>query len=254
MERTIDINCDLGESYGNFKVGNDEAIFPHISSCNIACGFHGGDPRHIEETIDRAIAHEVQIGAHPSYQDLAGFGRRSMAVKPEDLKSIVKYQIAALKGLVESKGAKLNYVKPHGALYNDAAWDTDIGVAICAAISELDDSLALMGLANSAIGRLAVEGGLKFIAEAFADRRYAADGTLVARSRENAIIHSPEDASNQVLRMITEGVVESQEGQDIAIEASSICIHGDHPNSVEIATHLRAALEANAISVKAFSV
>ena len=183
MKRTsIDINCDMGESYGRYQLGNDEKMMSYISSCNIACGFHGGDPLVMERTLQQAIEHGVQIGAHPSYPDRSGFGRRKMDVDKQELKAIIKYQIAAIQGMAQSLNAKVSYVKPHGALYNRAASDPIEAATILKAIHEIDPELILMGLAGSLVEAMAHEKGQPFIAEAFADRRYDKNGQLVARS------------------------------------------------------------------------
>jgi len=230
--QSIDINCDMGESYGQFVIGNDAAIFPYISSCNIACGLHGGDPLTIEATIRQALQHGVRIGAHPSYPDLAGFGRRRMHLPPAELTAVVKYQIAVLKSLTESQGGQLAYVKPHGALYNVAADDETEARAVLRAVQEMDSALALMGLAGSTMERLAAEVGCAFIAEAFADRRYTAQGRLVARSRAGAVLETPALAAAQVLRLVQQQQVESNEGPPVVVRAQSICIHGDNPAAV----------------------
>lgn len=235
----IDINCDMGESYGRFKVGNDDLLFPYITSCNIACGFHGGDPLIIERTIKNALAHQVRIGAHPSYPDLVGFGRRKMQIPSDELRAMVKYQVAALKSLTESFGGRLEYVKPHGALYNTAASSEKETLAIIQAIREIDDNLALMGLAGSVMQRVANEQNMPFIAEAFADRKYMADGKLRSRSLEGAVIHDAEVAAQQVLSIVKKQEVESYEGVAISVKADSVCIHGDNVGAVGILKQLR---------------
>ena len=178
----VDINCDMGESFGNFSVGNDTAIFPFITSSNIACGLHAGDPYHIEQTIRMAIKHKVQIGAHPGYPDLQGFGRRVIPMSSDELSASVKYQVSAIKGMVESEGAHLTYVKPHGALYNEMAKNGKEAVIVIKAIKAIDPNLMIMGLAGSHMRTLVEAEGMHFIAEAFADRRYEADGKLRSRT------------------------------------------------------------------------
>ena len=241
-QMTIDLNCDMGESYGQFVIGNDAAIFPYIDSCSIACGLHGGDPLTIEATITQALAHGVRIGAHPSYPDLAGFGRRRMHLPPAELTAVVKYQVAALKSLTESHGGRLAYVKPHGALYNVAAADEAEARAVLRAVRELDPALALMGLAGSTMERVAAEAGCTFIAEAFADRRYSAQGRLVARSQAGAVLETPALAAAQVLRLVQHQEVESIDGTPVPVRAQSICIHGDNPQAVNILRAIREAL------------
>ena len=245
--KTIDINCDMGESYGQFKVGNDAAIFPYISSCNIACGFHGGDPLHIERTIKSALAHKVRIGAHPAYPDLAGFGRRKMQLPKEELVAIIKYQVAALKGMTESLGGRLAYVKPHGALYNTAASHVAETIAIIEAIQAVDPNLALMGLAGSVTEQVAKERKINFIAEAFADRQYTADGRLMARSQEGAVIHEPMRSAAQVWAIISKQEVPCAAGHFIPMQAQSICIHGDNLQAVAILQAIDLLLEQNGI-------
>lgn len=242
----------MGESYGNFRLGNDEEIFPYISSCNIACGFHAGDPLHMEKTIDLAIKHEVQMGAHPSYPDLAGFGRRKMHIPSEELRTLVKYQIAALKGMVESRGGKLRYVKPHGALYNSVADNPKEGRAIIQAIQEIDDSLLLMGLAGSGMESLAQEMNISFVPEAFADRYYEPDGCLRSRTLDHAVITQAEEAAEQVRAIVQDREIKSWNGEKVPIRAQSICIHGDNPHAVDILKAIEAQLKIHGIKKQAF--
>lgn len=230
----IDINCDLGESYGHFQIGADEQVFPYISSCNIACGFHGGDPLHIERTIERALKHGVRIGAHPSYPDLAGFGRRYMQIPPDELRALIKYQVAALKGMTESAGGTLAYVKPHGALYNRAADDPVEARALLDALLEIDPGLALMGLAGSLLEQMAADEKRPFIAEGFADRRYSAAGRLLPRTRPNALLPTPEEAAAQACRLVLEKGVVCDTGTFVALQVQSICVHGDHPAAPQV--------------------
>ncbi len=249
----IDINCDMGESYGNYKIGNDDAIFPYITSCNIACGFHGGDPLHIEATIKNALSHNVQIGAHPGYPDLSGFGRRRMHIVPEELRALVKYQIAAIKSLTESLGGKLSYVKPHGALYNTAADHEGDAMAIAQAVHEIDPNLTLMGMADSFVDKAASSYKLAFVAEAFADRKYETNGRLRSRNKEGAVIQSPDDAADQVVSIVLDQKVTSYDQTPVAIQAESICIHGDNPKAVMILEAIDAKLKENNILKKSFS-
>lgn len=232
--KKLDLNCDLGESYGRFIIGQDEALFPYLTSCNIACGFHGGDPLHIERTIRRALAHGLQIGAHPSYPDLMGFGRRKMEIPPEELQAIVKYQVAALKGLVESAGGRLAYVKPHGALYNSMVERADEAEAVVAAVKAIDPALAVMGLAGSQVKGIAETAGLRFIAEAFADRRYDERGHLVARGRVGAVIQDATLAAEQVRQIWEQGQVTTIGGTKLPLRADSFCVHGDNPAALAI--------------------
>lgn len=250
----IDINCDMGESYGQFFVGNDALIFPYITSCNVACGFHGGDPLHIEHTIKGALDHGVQLGVHPSYPDLQGFGRRKIKMKAEELKAVIKYQIAAVKGMAESLGGKLMYVKPHGALYNEMTVNETEALTVIEAIREVAPQLALMGLAGSMLEQTAEKSDMVFIPEAFADRRYEADGTLVSRSKEEAVIKDPELAVRQVLSIVRHKVVETVEGTTIPIHARSICIHGDNTAAVAILKTLSSTFKAYHITKRKFTV
>lgn len=230
----FDLNCDLGESYGRFQVGNDDALFPYLTSCNIACGFHGGDPLHIERTIQKALDHELRIGAHPSYPDLMGFGRRKMQIPPAELRALIKYQVAALKGMVESAGGKLAYVKPHGALYNSMVKDGEEAAAVVEAIQSIDPSLAVMGLAGSPVQAIVESAGMSFIAEGFADRRYTDAGQLVARGTPGAVIADPAVAAEQVRSVVQERKLITQSGKPFPLQADSFCIHGDNPAAVSI--------------------
>ncbi|MEQ9425207.1 MAG: 5-oxoprolinase subunit PxpA [Cyclobacteriaceae bacterium] len=249
---SVDINCDMGESYGRFRVGNDEAIFPYISSCNIACGFHGGDPLHIERTIQLAQQYDVQIGAHPSYPDLSGFGRRKMEIPLEELKALVKYQISAVKGLAESHGVPLKYVKPHGALYNTVAKSEAESRAIIEAVREISGDLILLGLAGSVTAELSIKMDQPFAAEAFADRKYESDGSLRSRNLEGAVLTDPEKAAQQVLSIIKDEKVIAYNGDSVSIKADSICIHGDNTNAVHILQSISESLDAEGIMKKSF--
>jgi UPF0271 protein len=249
---TIDLNCDMGESYGRYQIGQDDLVFPHITSSNIACGFHGGDPLHIEQTIQKAIKYRVQIGAHPGYPDLQGFGRRNMQIPATELKSIVKYQVAALKGLVESHGAHLHYVKPHGALYNTMARDVQEATAVIEAILEIDAKLKIMGLAGSLVKEVVQQKGGQFIAEAFADRSYNLDGSLMSRIQKGAVLHAPETIAEQVLSIVQKKGVYTITGDFVRIDAQSICIHGDNPEVVPILNAISAKLKQMGIQKNAF--
>ena len=251
--KSIDINCDMGESHGNFKVGNDTAIFPHITSSNIACGMHAGDPYHIERTIDLALQHGVQIGAHPGYPDLQGFGRRVIPMKRAELKAYVKYQVAALKGMVESAGGTLAYVKPHGALYNEIAANASEAETVIAGIKAIDPELIVMGLAGSHVEDIARAADMAFVAEAFADRRYEADGKLRSRLKENAVIGSAEDAANQVVSVTLNNQTHTLDGTAVAIKAQSFCIHGDNPAAIDILKAITDQLAQSGIEKRAFS-
>lgn len=248
MSYKVDLNCDMGESYGRFQIGNDEALMPLISSANIACGFHGGDPLTIEKTITLALQNQVRIGAHPAYPDLLGFGRRYMKVPDKELQAIIKYQVVALKGMVESQGGRVSYVKPHGALYNAMVSDGTLSKIVLKAIQKIDSQLLTMGLAGSETEKAAQEMQVPFMAEAFADRRYNLDGTLKSRQEENSVIHDPSQATKQVLSIILNQKI-TLEKQEIAIKAQSFCIHGDNPNAVEILKVLHQSFQEKNIQI-----
>lgn len=243
----IDINSDLGESFGNYTMGNDAEIMKYITSANIACGLHGGDPVVMEKTIMLALENNVAIGAHPGYPDLVGFGRRKMDLKPTEVRAYVLYQIAALKGMVEAMGGKLQHVKAHGALYNFAVKDYETALAIAQAVYMAGPELILFGPVNSEILRAAEQTGLKTASEFFADRAYTKEGTLVPRSQPGAVIHDAAISNARVLHMIRENKVEEIGGTTIDIEADTVCIHGDNPAAIEMARLLREFLENNDI-------
>ncbi len=251
--KKIDLNCDLGESYGRFKIGNDEGIMPYITSCNIACGFHSGDPLTIVKTINLAAKYGVQIGAHPSYPDLQGFGRRPMNMSNEELEACVKYQIAALKSLSESLGQRLKHVKPHGALYNAAAKDLSIARVLISAVKDLDAGLVFVGPAMNEMSAFAASLDVKYASEVFADRRYNDDLTLVNRSHAEAMIINPDDAKKQVLDMCVRNEVTTLSGQQKKIVADTICLHGDQPDAVLFTTTLRQALLDQGLELKAYA-
>lgn len=227
----IDINCDMGESYGNVIIGHDAAIFPYITSCNIACGFHGGDAVHMEKTVLLALKHGVRIGAHPSYPDRENFGRKAMQIPLPELKAVVRYQLAALIGVTKALGGAVKYVKPHGALYNTAADNKEVAIAIVESVQSMDVDLAVMGLPQSAIEEVTLSRGMTFVREAFADRRYHRNGRLISRDVPGAVIEDPHLAAQQGLAIVVKKAVTSIEGDVITIDAQSICVHGDHPNT-----------------------
>lgn len=249
----IDINCDLGESVGQHKVGQDEIVFPFITSCNIACGFHGGDPTHMENTIKNALKYNVQIGAHPSYPDQAGFGRRKMKLEAEELKAILKYQITELTSMTDSLGGKVAYVKPHGALYNTAADNKEEATVIVEAIKEIGDELALLGMAGSEMEAVAQNQGVPFFAEAFADRKYNSRGRLLSRNLPGSVIEEPNEAAAQVISLVLDQQVHSDQGTNIAVNAHSICVHGDNAQALIILKAIDQALQERKILKKAFS-
>jgi len=229
----IDLNCDMGESYGDNIVGNDEAVMPYITSANIACGFHGGDPLTIEKTIRLALKYGVAIGAHPGYNDLKNFGRQPMILSPDELRASILYQVGALKSMTETLGGKLRHVKPHGAMYNSAASDFDMAMVIAKAVRDIDSSLILVGLSQSELINAAKKVGLAHASEVFADRAYNDDGSLVSRNLPGAVIHDTKVMIDRVIRMVKESVVETVNGKIIPIQADTICVHGDNAVAVE---------------------
>ena len=250
--KTIDLNSDLGESYGAWRMGDDAAMLEVVSSANVACGFHAGDPAGILRTVKAAAERGVFIGAHVSYPDLAGFGRRDMDIAPADLTADVVYQIGALSGLAAAAGSKVRYVKPHGALYNRIAVDAVQGAAVIAALKSVDPTLVLMGLAGAPILDQARAAGLAVVAEAYADRAYTPAGHLVPRREVGAVLHDASLIAARMVRLATEGVVEAIDGSVIRIDAQSICVHGDSPGAVAIAREVRGRLEAAGIAVAQF--
>ncbi|HEX7118469.1 MAG TPA: 5-oxoprolinase subunit PxpA [Longimicrobiales bacterium] len=250
MER-VDLNCDLGEGFGVYRIGMDEAVLPYVTSVNIACGFHAGDPGVMHRTVAAAVARGVAVGAHPGLPDLVGFGRRAMEITPEEAYDLVVYQIGALSGFAAAAGASLRHVKPHGALYNMAAADDALADAIARAVRDVDPGLVLFGLSGSRLLAAGERHGLRTASEAFADRAYSRDGALVPRRRPDAMIADPEEAAERVLRMVREGRVRSIEGEDVAVRADTVCIHGDSPHAAEFARRLREALDTRGIAVAA---
>lgn len=247
----IDLNCDLGESFGIYDIGNDDIIMDYVSSVNIACGFHAGDPEIMERTVDLAIEKGVSIGAHPGYPDLQGFGRRAMAMSDESLRSMIIYQVGALKAFVEIKGGRLNHVKPHGALYNLAARDILTARVIAKAIKDIDPDLILMGLAGSEMIKAAKEIGLPYANETFADRRYTDDMKLVPRSQIGAVIDQVEESVVQCVDMIINKRIMSINGEELTITGDSICIHGDNNHGIELVKALHQTFSDMAIKVEA---
>ncbi|MFZ5966236.1 MAG: LamB/YcsF family protein [Bacillota bacterium] len=249
----VDVNSDLGESFGNYTIGLDEKVIQFVSSANIACGWHAGDPLVMEKTVEIAKEQGVGIGAHPGYPDLMGFGRRNMTVTPEEVKAYVKYQLGALMAFAVSQGEKIQHVKPHGAMYNMAAKDYSLAKAIAEAIHEVDKDIILLGLANSEMIKAGEEVGLKTASEVFADRAYNADGTLVTRNKPGAVIHDADLAISRVVRMVKAGKVTAITGEDIEIKAQSICVHGDNPEAVAFVKQIRETLEKEGVTITKLS-
>lgn len=249
---TIDLNSDLGESFGAYKIGNDEAVLQYVTSANIACGFHAGDPSVMKKTVDLALSKGVALGAHPGLPDLVGFGRRKMAVSPADAYAMVVYQVGALQAFAAAKGAKLQHVKPHGALYNMAAKDKDLAAAIAKAVHDVNPDLILYGLAGSYLISEGKAAGLKTASEVFADRTYQPDGSLTPRTQPDAMVTDEDEAIARVLRMITEGVVKAQNGEDIPVQADTVCIHGDGVKALAFAEKIKKALLDKGVAVQPF--
>lgn len=248
----VDLNCDLGESFGNYKLGEQADILKYVTSANVACGFHAGDPRVMRETVAMALAQGVRIGAHPGLPDLVGFGRREMAITPQEAYDMVVYQIGALQAFLTTQGATLQHVKPHGALYNMASVNRDLADAIAKAVYDVSPNLILFGLASSALTAAGEAIGLHTAHEVFADRTYQADGTLTSRKLPNAMITDEEIAISQVIQMVKTGVVMSVQQTAVPVKAQTICIHGDGAHAVAFAKRARTTLEAAQIQVTAF--
>lgn len=253
MTATIDINSDLGEGYGAWQMGDDTAMLAIVSSANLACGFHAGDPVTMLAAVRAAAARGVAIGAHVSYPDRVGFGRRPMDVTHAELVADVIYQIGALQGVCAAAGTRVSYVKPHGALYNTIATDARQGAAVIEAIRLVDPGLVLMGLAGAPILAQAEEAGLATVAEAFADRAYTPDGQLVSRRVAGAVLHDPDLVAARMLRLATEGVIAAIDGTPLRLRADSLCVHGDSPGAVAMAGRVRAVLEAGGVAVRPFA-
>jgi len=247
----IDLNCDMGESFGPWPMGSDLEILNYVTSANIACGFHAGDPTIMHKTVEAALAKGVAVGAHPGLPDLQGFGRRAMALAPKDAYDIVVYQVGALAGFAKALGGKLSHVKAHGALYNMAAKDFALSEAIARAVRDIDPELVLFGLAGSQTIRAAESLGLRPAAEVFADRTYQDDGSLTPRNRSDALIEDPEAAVLQAKRLVIEGQVRSIRGRDIAVRADTLCIHGEHPSALVFAKRIRAEFEREGVAIAA---
>lgn len=245
----MDLNADLGESFGIWSLGRDEKILPYLSSCNIACGLHAGDPLVMQKTVRLAAAQNIGIGAHPSYPDLQGFGRRKMELSPEEVYAFVLYQIGALHAFLKAQKAELAHVKPHGALYNLAAKDKKVASAIASAIKDFDPNLIFLGQASSSMIEVGQELGLRTCSEAFADRNYTTDGSLLSRSHPEALIINPQEAAQRAVKMIKEGKVRTVEGEEISISFQSLCVHGDNPAAAEILKAIRQAFMENGIQV-----
>jgi UPF0271 protein len=249
----IDLNCDLGEGYGAWTLGEpgaDDALLEVVTSANVACGFHAGDPEIMAARCSTALVRGVAVGAHVGYRDLVGFGRRRLDVPPHVLAAEVAYQVGALQAVARTVGARVTYVKPHGALYNRIVHDEEQALAVVAGVAGVDPGLAVVGLPGSAVLRHAREAGLRTVAEAFVDRGYLADGTLVPRGRAGALVTDPAEAAARAVRMARDGVVGSVDGGDVRVEAESLCVHSDTPGAVPLARAVREALVAAGVELR----
>jgi UPF0271 protein len=247
----IDLSADVGEGFGAWSMGDDALLFPFLTSVNVACGFHAGDPGVMDRTVAAAARAGLAVGAHPGYADLRGFGRFPMALPPEVVEADVLYQVAALAGFARAHGAALSHAKPHGALYNQAAADATLARAVARGVARFSRELVLVGLAGSApMAEAAREEGLRFAGEGFPDRRYEGDGTLRARARADALVLEPEAVAAQAVAMARDGRVAAADGRPLAVRAETLCLHGDHPKALANARAVRAALAEAGVEVR----
>jgi len=253
MKYQVDLNRDMGESFGAYKMGNDEEILDFVTSANIACGFHAGDPSTMRKTVKLALEKGVGIGAHPGFQDLTGFGRRNILVSPQEAYELVVYQIGALYGFVKSEGGVMQHVKPHGALFNMAATDAALSEAIAEAVYAVNPELVLFGLSGSEIVKAGEKIGLRTANEVFSDRTYQADGTLTSRKESNALITNTDTAIGQVVRMVKDGMVTSTDGKEVTIQADTVCIHGDGVHALDFAKRISQTLKTSNIDIRKIS-
>lgn len=247
---TIDLNSDLGESYGAFRIGFDDELFPLISSANVACGFHGGDPRTLERTVAACKTHRVRVGAHPGFPDLVGFGRRVISATPDEIRTDTLYQLGALDAFCRAAGVTLQHVKPHGALSNVTMKDEALAAAIAAAITSFNPDLLLFAMPGSALLAAGEAAGLRIAREAFADRAYNANGSLVNRRLPGAMITDPTAAATRMVRLVSEGKIRTIDGQDLLLQADTICTHSDTPGAIAIVQAVRSALETTGITIQ----
>lgn len=248
---SIDLNCDMGESFGAWALGHDAALMPFITSANIACGYHAGDPAVMKATVRAALRHNVAIGAHPGLPDLVGFGRRDMAISPEEAFDMTVYQLGAIQAVAKAEGGRLHHLKPHGALYNMAATNAALATALAEAVYKVQPELVLYGLAGSELTKAGEKLGLKTAHEVFADRTYQANGTLTPRRQPDALITDANVAIAQVLRMVQGGSLRTQQGTDVAIRADTVCLHGDGAHALEFAQRLNKELRAAGVQLQA---
>ena len=250
----VDINSDLGESFGAYSIGHDEGLMHAITSANVAAGFHAGDPSVLRDTIRLAKANGVAVGAHPGFPDLVGFGRRELNVTAREAEDMVLYQVAAVAGVAAAEGVRIQHVKPHGALFNMAVRNADLSAAIARAVAAYDRSLILFGLPGSEILAAGRAAGLRVAAEVFADRAYEADGSLASRRKPGAVIHDADAVVARAVRMVKERSVVATDGSVVPLEADTICVHGDTPGSDALAARIRAGLEGAGVTVKAIGL
>lgn len=250
MSRSVDLNADLGEGFGAWRLGDDEALLGVITSANVACGFHAGDPSTLARTVGLAAARGVRVGAQVSYPDLVGFGRRRMDVHPDELTADVLYQIGALHAFCKASGTRVSYVKPHGALYNRVVDDEVQARAVVEAMLRWDDELSLLTLPQSVAAEVAAAAGVHVVAEAFADRAYTADGRLVDRRNVGAVLTDPDEIADRVVRLVQESCIEAVGGDVVSVRADSVCVHGDTPDAVAIALAVRDSLQAVGVAVR----
>ena len=250
MEQMIDLNSDLGESFGAWTLGDDARVLDSVTSANVACGFHAGDPQIMLQTVRAARERGVAVGAHPGYPDLVGFGRRPMACSPEEVYAFCLYQIGALAAVCRAEGVPLCHVKPHGALYNQSCTDAPLARAIARAVHDAAPDLILLGMAGSEHEAAAKEVGVPFAAEAFADRAYRSDGSLVPRAQKGSVLHDPETIAARVLQMVRDGTVEADGGVTIPLHVASVCAHGDNPAACQVLVAVRSALDQAGVRVR----
>jgi UPF0271 protein len=250
---TIDLNADLGEGFGTARAGDDLELLDLVSSANIACGFHAGDAVTMRDTVRAARERGVSIGAHPSYPDITGFGRRELGLSPREIEHHVSYQLHAISDVCAAQGAKMFYVKPHGALYNRAAWDPKAAEAICRSIAAVDRSLTLLGLPSSEMSRAAEDAEIRFASEAFVDRAYTPEGRLTPRSEPGSVIHDVESGVKRSLTLVHEGTLVASDGSQLRIEAQSLCVHGDNADAGAILRRVRRSLEESGVRIAPFA-
>jgi UPF0271 protein len=253
LHPTIDLNADLGEGFGRSRSSEDEALLDVVSSANIACGFHAGDATTMRDTVRAAASRGVAIGAHPSYPDIPGFGRRELGLSPKEIRFHVSYQLRLFRDICIAENAKLGYVKPHGALYNRASKDSAAAKAVVEAMSEVDPSLLLLGLPESEMARAARRANLGFAAEAFADRAYKSDGTLVPRKEPGAVMHDLQASVTRAVTLVKSNTITADDGTTLSVVAQSLCVHGDNPDALAMLREIRAALESSGVRIAPFA-